>query len=590
MRKTHRFCYSFCYNGNEIKKEEPQMTRKLLALVVALMMMSAVALADVPAFEDIVFPDVLPAGIIHADETYDYSYDDLSVNYALSIMTANYGTPNQDNAYDPVVYWLNQKLNMDIAYESVSDLSTTLSTRAAAEDLPDLFETSTRDFMFALDDSGLLIDAKTIYPYMPLSCQYATANMVKYTTNTNTGRVTCVTGYGIQDGVWSNAIRADWLEKFEMDFPTTLEEVYAYAEKCTYGDPDGDGVQDSWFITNWGTIQNWFATAWGNNQVHVAEDGTLSHPYFNGVRYQFLSAVKYMNEQGWLAPDWYTMDWATQKIYYANDQVGALYYPVQTLLAELVGVEGDYSEENCEKWAICTEHPFGYKYVAAGDPGYMWCFTAKGFAEEGKVMRAAHMIDTMRIGGEYYEDCMQGGTQRVYEFYAENHEGVEVNPNMVRGITYTDEGYFYLWSEDKTPDNKDDNSMLIGNDFVESYDMGAWQHFGLAVAWQLSNPNPAIEEQTYFAQKSNEHVMTTAGLDRYPNSGLLITLTGEASEAQAAMSDWIAACEIEFINGDRELTEESYAEWTQEWLEKGGEYIVEQQAECLGCELAENMQ
>ena len=158
------------------------MTRKLLALVMALMLMSAAALADVPAFEDIVFPDSLPSGIIFADDTL-YDYDDLSTQDSVSIMTANYGTPNVDNEFDPVVYWLNQKLNLDITWESVNELDTALSTRAAADDLPELFESTTRDFAFALDEAGLLVDARNIYPYMPLSCQYATDSMIKWSTN-----------------------------------------------------------------------------------------------------------------------------------------------------------------------------------------------------------------------------------------------------------------------------------------------------------------------------------------------------------------------------------------------------------------------
>lgn len=569
------------------------MTRKLLALVLALMMVSAVALADVPAFEDIVFPDSLPSGIIFADETYDYSYDDLATQYPVSIMTANYGTPNVDNEYDPVVYWLDQKLNLDITWESVNDLATTLSTRAAADDLPELFEANSRDFAFSLDEAGLLVDARNIYPYMPLSCEYATSSMIQWSTNGATGNIPFVTGYGIQDGVWSNMVRVDWLQKFGMDYPKNLDEVYAYAEACTTQDPDGDGVDDTWFMGNRGAIFNWFANAFGDSQVHVDEDGLLSHPYFNGNRYQFLSAIKYMNDQGWLAPDWYTMDWSTFCDYAWNDQLGAVYFPAMTMIAQFTDSIADFSQEVCDIWDICVDYPFGdgeYAYAAAGSPGYMWCFTSKGFEDEGKIKRVAHMIETMRIGGEYYEDCMQGGTNRVYEFYAENHDGVEKNPNVDRGIVYTDTNMFYLTFQDHTPETDSDNSMLLGNAGVEAYDMGAWQHFGLNVSWQLNDPNPADERYTYRNQKYNEMVVKTAGLKRYPNVGLLVTLTGEAAEASATLSDWINACEADFIFGQRELTEETYAEWAQEWLDKGGYAIVEQQAECLGCELPEVMQ
>lgn len=566
--------------------------RKLLALVVALMMVSAVALADVPAFEDIVFPDAMPSGIIFADDTYDYSYDDMSTQYDFSLITGHYGIPNIDNEWDPTVYWFEQHFNLNISYQAVDDTASFLSTRAAADDLPDLFPSPSRDFAFALDDAGKLIDAKTIYPYMPLSCQYATSSMIKWSTN-QTGRIPFVTGYGIQDGIWTDAIRKDWLDKFGMDFPKNTDDLMAFAEAVKTQDPDGNGVDDTYLFAQWGTMKNWTDCAFGDPQVQVGEDGLLSHPYFNGIYYNKLNLWKTLVENGYVHPDGAIMDWNQQKIVYANNQVACLYYPVSTLLAEWVQATGSYDEDNCNVWEICAQYPFGdgeYSYAAAGNPGYQWCFPTYGYEDEGKVKRIAHFIDSQRAGGENFDVHMQGGVDRLYEFFADAHDGIEKNPNMTRSITYTDDGYFYLSATDLTPDNKDDNSMLLGNAEVEGYDQGAWQCFGLIVPWQLSDPNPADETRTYFAKKSNEHVATTASVSRYPNYGLLVTLTGEAVEAQNAMSDWISACETEFINGTRELTEESYAAWTQEWLDRGGYAIVEQQAECLGCDLPEELQ
>ena len=142
------------------------MTRKvskLLALALALMFAFA-AMAEVPAFEDIVFPEVLPGGIILDAEGLDYSYDDLSVHYDISIITENYGTPNVANEYDPIIYWLEQKFNVTIEYRSVDELNDIIPSLAASDDLPDLFmpPSNSRDFAFGLDDAGKLIDAREI--------------------------------------------------------------------------------------------------------------------------------------------------------------------------------------------------------------------------------------------------------------------------------------------------------------------------------------------------------------------------------------------------------------------------------------------
>jgi len=286
------------------------MTRKILALVLALMMMSAVALADVPAFEDIVFPENMPSGIIFADDTCDYSYDDLTTKYDVSIMTENYGVPNQDNAYDPVVYWLNEHFNINITYDSVMELGEVLPARAAADDLPDIFlpPSNSRDWAFELDDAGKLIDCKTIWPYMPLSQKYATQAMIANSVNPETGRIPFLTGYGIQDGTWTITFRADWLEKFGMETPHDIDSFLAYAEAVKTQDPDGNGVDDTYTFAIWRSMYQVCENAYGNSAPHVDEDGKLSHQYFNGIRYNFLKLMKTMNDAGYLIP---TGRWAS---------------------------------------------------------------------------------------------------------------------------------------------------------------------------------------------------------------------------------------------------------------------------------------
>ncbi|MBQ8954587.1 MAG: extracellular solute-binding protein, partial [Clostridia bacterium] len=494
------------------------MTRKILALALALMMLSAAALADVPAYEDIVFPDVLPSGIVFPDDTFDYSYDDMTTKYDLSIIVENYGVPNSDNEYDPIAFWLNEKFNLNISYSAVDELGDVLPALAAADDLPDLFmpPSNSRDWAFQLDDAGKLIDATTIYPYMPLSQKYVTTAMLANSTNPETGRMPFITGYGIQDGVWTNAIRKDWLDKFGMDYPKNVDDVRAYAEAVKTQDPDGNGVDDTYIFGIWRTMYSWCENAYGNAAPHVDENGELSHMYFNGVRYGMLQLLKEFNDAGYLHPDWAITDWNTQKVMTAQDKLGALYYPVGTLMGEYRQARGSQGEDDINVWEVCQQYPFGdgeILYPAAGNPGYRWCFPVYGYEEEGKLLRVAHMIDTMRAGGENFFQCIQNGTDDMYQFYADNHEGVTKNPNYIRDAYYTDDGYFCIYSKDLTPDDQNDNMSLLGNAFMESYDGGPWQQWGLPVAWQLSNADP--EDPNYAAAvKSNEHAAHTASVSR----------------------------------------------------------------------------
>ncbi|MBQ9409823.1 MAG: extracellular solute-binding protein [Clostridia bacterium] len=570
------------------------MTRKvskLLALALALMFAFA-AMAEVPAFEDIVFPEVLPGGIILDAEGLDYSYDDLSVHYDISIITENYGTPNVANEYDPIIYWLEQKFNVTIEYRSVDELNDIIPSLAASDDLPDLFmpPSNSRDFAFGLDDAGKLIDAREIYPYMPLTSKYVTQAMIANSTNPTTGNIPFVTSYGIQDGIWTNAIRKDWLDQFGMDYPTNVDELRDFAEAVKTEDPDGNGEDDTYLFGIWRTMYSWCQNAFGNSAPHVDEEGKLSHMYFNGVRYGFLELMKEFYEAGYLHPDWdvdISGAWNRQKTYTANDKLGALYYPVSTLLGEYCDAKGEYEGDVLKAWEVCVQYPFGdgeYLYPAAGAVGYRWLFPKANYEDEGKLLRVAHLLDTCRAGGENYFAVIQNSIDEVYEFYADAHEGVTKNPNYSQTMSYTPEGYFYITRTDATPDNADDNQYMLGNIYVESYDGQPIQALGLAVAWQLNDPDPNADRAAFNA-KANEHTMNTASVSRYPNTDLMYTLSGEAAEANNAMGDWITASEIAFIKGEKELTEETYAAWAQEWLDRGGYAIVSQMAEGLGCEL-----
>ena len=69
------------------------------------------AAANVPAFEDIQFPDTMPANPTLAEDGW-YDYDDMSVHYDLEFLTYNYGEELPAN--DPIAAWLNEKFNVTI--------------------------------------------------------------------------------------------------------------------------------------------------------------------------------------------------------------------------------------------------------------------------------------------------------------------------------------------------------------------------------------------------------------------------------------------------------------------------------------------
>ena len=255
--------------------------KKFLSLLLAcvLLGLSAAALAEdaasVPAFEDIVFPETMPTGYYKDAQSLDYSYDDMTETYEVEIVSQGYGVPHLPNDEDPILQYLNNAFNLDITFTVVNaeDLETHLSTRIAAGDYPDVFVLPSREFAFQLSDAGLLIDARELYPYLPLHQKYVTQGMIDFSTNASNDEIAFVTKYGIQDGIFAAAIRTDWLEAFGMEMPTTREEIIEYAKACTFNDPDGNGQDDTWFMTaagggnGLGMLHNIFCTMAGPNQA-----------------------------------------------------------------------------------------------------------------------------------------------------------------------------------------------------------------------------------------------------------------------------------------------------------------------------------
>jgi len=558
------------------------MTRKLVALLLALLLVVPVALASVPAFDEIDFPANMPAGIVDGSG-FDYSYDDLSERYSVEILATHYGIPTPSSENDPIAQWLSNAFNLDITLTTVtgSDLESVISTRFAANDAPDVIQMPSRDLAFTLSNAGMLMDARDMYPYLPLHQKYVTQAMLTWSTNQN-GEIPFVTKYGIQDGVWASAIRQDWLDKLGMEMPTTREEIIAFAKAATFDDPDGNGVDDTYFMTGagngrgFGMLESAFGTMAGPNMAYVGEDGVFNHPYFDGTRKEFLSFIKELYDMNVLAPDWYTIQWENAKAYTLNDKIGMLHYPAGSLYLEYTNAQGNKSPETVGAWRFMSQYPIeGGKYAAAGNPGYLWALSKSGFeGQEGKLKRVLHMIDTMAIGGENFSHTAQAGDDAVYEAYGLTLVGSQQ-------FVFTDDGMFYIrkLNNDATGAQQfpyDDNSY-------GGLNLATWQNFGLNVSWQLTDPDQPDEESANYARVSNEAAVAIAGVDRWPNYGLAVSLTGEAAEAVSTLRDFVTAAEYEFVTGVRSL--DDYDAFAQEWLSKGGKSIVQQTAEDLGVDV-----
>ena len=531
---------------------------------------SAAAAADVPKFEDIQFPDDAPAsGITPEKDDKRYAYDDMSKKYTIDIMMSNNGVPALAEGKDPIRLWLEKKFNISIKFESLTmdDLKTSIATRSASGDLPDLFMAPDQATAKSLYEQGLLLDGKQVYPYLPLVRQYVTKNMVKYTTDDD-GGLYCTTNYQIQDGVWTFCYRQDWLKKFNMEIPKTEAELMDFAKKCTFDDPDGNGKADTYFMISacnggspLGGMNGGFTTMYGDPAVH-AESGALSHPNFNGVRKKVLTLLHSFVEAKVLYPDWYTIEWSKAQPYQFNDKIGCVYEVPMTFIQQYMAAKNhEPGYENV--WTCASEAPVeGGKFAANGNPGFLWCWSKSGFSDEGKLKRVAHMVDSCEFGGENFFHTIQGGSDEVWKAAGYSVE-------TPRTWKYNDDGTFY-YSNASKGSPWCDNSLIWAT--------SPWQQFGLIVPFQRNSPtgdDPQMVKENVAGNKLQDIESKEA---RWPNTGLLCPISDES--VSPGITDYVNAQELAFVTGKRPLSE--WDAYTKEWLAKGGKKIIEADAKQLG--------
>ncbi len=107
-------------------------------------------------------------------------------------------------------------------------------------------------------------------------------------------------------GRYGFGYRADWAEKLGLSEPKTIEDVYNMLWQFTYGDPDGNGKNDTYGLAMCrytgpiDIIQSWFGC--GNGWIELDDELIPVHKtpeYRKALRW-----VKKVYDDGLIAPDW----------------------------------------------------------------------------------------------------------------------------------------------------------------------------------------------------------------------------------------------------------------------------------------------
>jgi putative aldouronate transport system substrate-binding protein len=152
-------------------------------------------------------------------------------------------------------------------------------------------------------------------------------------------------------------IRKDWLANLGLEVPKTTEDLYEVAKAFTEGDPDGNGVADTYgiIIPKWpgtiGTNSPWDAieTWYGAGNRWTERDGELVP---NFTTEEWLDAVQFerqLVEEGLVNPDYATFDSANWNEPFLNGK-GGIILDVHSRAGVLMSLFKEADPENFDQY------------------------------------------------------------------------------------------------------------------------------------------------------------------------------------------------------------------------------------------------
>lgn len=208
--------------------------------------------------------------------------------------------------------------------------ATTAEERAvlyASGDIPDFITAGSLSEVVNLVDQGLV---------MPYTIEMVKENMPEYY-EMCVGIDPNFFTYGSVDGelygfprmaataaaAIGGAIRADWLINLGLEVPTTVEELTNVFEKFTYGDPDGNGINDTYAMTAGGNHDQvlqrlFFPSIFGiygvNPYYWTEENGELVFGFVSEGSKKALTLLADWYAKGYIDPEFVTTDYRTSGI------------------------------------------------------------------------------------------------------------------------------------------------------------------------------------------------------------------------------------------------------------------------------------
>lgn len=175
---------------------------------------------------------------------------------------------------------------------------------------PDIITFGTDETEMKLAEAGLLLPISEYFDRMPNLKASRTQQVWDAMTHAD-GKIYAIPSTTDAPATFVTIYRQDWLDKFDMDVPTNLDEYYAYCKKITTEDPDGDGDPTNTFaFSARGSISTYFDhifSAFGCLPQHLQQvDGVWVAGETLPQAKEALKFLNMMYEEGMIDPEFTT--------------------------------------------------------------------------------------------------------------------------------------------------------------------------------------------------------------------------------------------------------------------------------------------
>jgi len=331
--------------------------------------------------------------------------------------------PTSSQAPAPADNWIGyktikDKLNINLKYVALptgADGETKLNAAAAANALPDFFETvsttSERNKLIDLNKQGLVAPVDSLLPMMPTRVKTHYNDPSSFTlANIDGKQMGFVEKPNLprREGL---VIRKDWLDKLGLKMPTTVDELIAVAKAFTTQDPDGNGKNDTYgiggfFDGSWGGGQR-FAFIWGAygvpdlwNWGDPANFGlSVRTPEFR----QALEKFRAINDAKIIDPDWATINRDEFRIRWPQGRYGIMWEDFSALSSPANYAKFDVNFPTGEWVPVpALKGGSGKNYLAAYGSVGIFTAVSKKSMDAGKGPAIAKLLEWMASPEGYY--------------------------------------------------------------------------------------------------------------------------------------------------------------------------------------------